>query len=196
MRENFPDMEYSPPGDDIDRRIARRLRQLRTDRGWSLDHLARESGVSRATLSRLENAEVSATAAVLGRLCAAFGITQSRLMLMVEDDFPATVRPADRPLFVDATVGFRRQSVSPPAGALAGEVLACALGPGAVIEYERPPRPGLEHHLLLEEGALTVTVAGVPHHLTPGDCLRYRLEGPSRFETSPDTAARYLLFIV
>jgi transcriptional regulator with XRE-family HTH domain len=39
-----------------DRRLAERLRALRGERGWSLDELARRSGVSRATLSRLENA--------------------------------------------------------------------------------------------------------------------------------------------
>jgi transcriptional regulator with XRE-family HTH domain len=189
-------MEGIGPDHDIDRRIARRLRQLRTERAWSLERLARDSGVSRATLSRLENAEVSATAAVLGRLCASFGITQSRLMLLVEDDFPAVVRPDDRPVYVDASVGFRRQSVSPPAGPLAGEVLSCSLAPGAVIDYERPPRPGLEHHILLEEGNLAVTVGGMTHRLAPGDCLRYRLDGPSRFETPPDRSARYLLFLV
>ena len=52
-------------------RLAQRLRELRHERGWSLDELAARSGVSRATLSRLENNEVSPTAAVLGRLCPA-----------------------------------------------------------------------------------------------------------------------------
>lgn len=56
--------------DDLDARLARRLAELRTSRGWSLDALAARSGVSRATLSRLENAEVSPTAALLGKLCA------------------------------------------------------------------------------------------------------------------------------
>jgi transcriptional regulator with XRE-family HTH domain len=64
----------------IDRRIAQRLRSLRAGRGWSLDELAGRSKVSRATLSRLENAEVSATASVLGKLCAAYDLTMSRLM--------------------------------------------------------------------------------------------------------------------
>ncbi|WP_051556194.1 helix-turn-helix domain-containing protein [Nitratireductor aquibiodomus] len=53
----------------IDQRIAERLRALRQERGWSLEDLATRCGVSRATLSRLENAEVSATANALGRLC-------------------------------------------------------------------------------------------------------------------------------
>jgi transcriptional regulator with XRE-family HTH domain len=71
----------------IDQLIAQRLKLLRAERGWSLDELAKRSNVSRATLSRLENAEVSPTASVLGKICAAYGLTMSRLMYMVEDNF-------------------------------------------------------------------------------------------------------------
>src|SRR5690606_19415232 len=145
-----------PGTDPIDRQIAQRLRTLRAERGWSLDELARRSQVSRATLSRLENAAVSATASVLGKLCAAYGITVSRLMHLAEADYAPLVARADQPVWVDASVGFERRSVSPPAQRLAGEVLECRLAPGARIDYDKPPRPGLEHHLLLLEGQLQV----------------------------------------
>ena len=79
---------------------------------------------------------------------------------------------------------------------LAGEVLACELDAGARIEYPQPPRPNLEHHLLMLEGALHITVDGRRHGLRPGDCLRYQLAGASLFETPRDSGARYLLFIV
>ena len=36
---------------DIERRIAARLAQLRTERDWSLEDVAERSGISRATLS-------------------------------------------------------------------------------------------------------------------------------------------------
>lgn len=189
--ENHPEFDQG-----LDMRIASRLKGLRQERGWSLDELAGRAGVSRATLSRLENAEVSPTASVLGRLCAAYGLTMSRLMLMVEDDFAPLVPESAQPVWVDASAGFRRRSVSPPAAALAGEVLACELDAGARIEYPQPPRPNLEHHLLMLEGALHITVDGRRHALRPGDCLRYQLAGASLFETPPDSGARYLLFIV
>lgn len=178
----------------IDGRIAQRLRSLRLERDWPLDELARRSGVSRATLSRLENAEVSPTASVLGKLCAAYGLTLSRLMHMVEGEFAGLVRRGDQATWSDESVGFERRVVSPPARNLAGEALACALKPGARIAYDGPPRPGLEHHLILLEGALTVTVEGSVHVLSPDDCLRYQLHGPSVFETA--AGARYILFIV
>lgn len=185
-----------PDETSIDRRIARRLRGLRTERGWSLDELARRSEVSRAALSRLENAEVSPTASVLGKLCAAYGLTMSRLMHMVEDGFAPLVRRSAQPVWTDPAVGFRRRSVSPPARTLAAEALECALDPGTRIAYDDTPRPGLEHHLLLIEGRLEVTVGGQAHDLEPGDCLRYQLFGPSAFATPERCGARYVLFIV
>jgi transcriptional regulator with XRE-family HTH domain len=190
-------MEHAITDDAVlDQRLAQRLRALRSERGWSLDELARRSHVSRATLSRLENAEVSPTTAVLGRLCAAFGMTLSRLMHMVEGDFVPLVRREAQPVWSDPDIGFQRRSISPPAQTLAGEGLECRLEPGTHITYDEPPRPGLEHHLLLVDGRLDVTVNGQTYDLNPGDCLRYQLFGPSAFTTPADTGAHYILFVL
>src|SRR5262245_52610887 len=180
----------------IDQRIAQRLRGLRAERNWSLDELASRCNVSRATLSRLENAEVSPTASVLGKLAAAYGLTMSRLMHMVEDDFAPLIRRDAQTVWTDSTIGFRRRSVSPPAQTLAGEVLECELDPGARITYDRPPRTGLEHHLLMIEGRLEVSIDGQTYGLRSGDCLRYQLIGPSAFATHEQCGARYLLFLL
>ncbi len=179
----------------LDRLIAQRLKGLRAERGWSLDELARHSNVSRATLSRLENAEVSPTASVLGKLCAAYGLTMSRLMRMVEDDFAPLIRRDEQSVWTDQTIGFRRRSVSPPARTLAAEALECELGPDARVTYDRPPGSGLEHHLLLIEGQLAVSVDGRTYELRPGDCLRYQLSGPSSFATPNHCAATYRYFV-
>ena len=180
----------------IDRRIALRLKALRAERGWSLDELAGRSNVSRATLSRLENAEVSPTTNVLGKLCAAYDLTMSRLMHMVEGGFVPLIRREAQTVWSDSSIGFRRRSVSPPARTLAGEALECELASGARITYERPPRPGLEHHLIMIEGRLQITTGGETHDLRPGDCLRYQLFGPSAFATPPESGARYMLFML
>ncbi len=180
----------------IDRLLSQRLRELRVERGWSLDELAKRSKVSRATLSRLENAEVSPTTSVLGKLCAVYGLPMSRLLRMVEENFAPLVRRDRQEVWTDAALGFRRRSVSPPAQALAGEALECELAAGARVTYEQSPRPGLEHHLVMLEGELEVSVGGQTYQLRPGDCLRYQLAGPSAFATPAQCAARYLLFIV
>lgn len=180
----------------LDRQIAQRLRALRAERGWSLDELAGLSHVSRATLSRLENAEVSPTASVLGKLAAAYGLTISRLLQMVEEQFEPVIRGDVQMRWRDPSTGFMRRSVSPPSQRLAGEVLECELNAGAHIAYDHSPRPGLEHHLVMVEGRLRVTIDQHTHDLRPGDCLRYQLVGASAFATPKDSGAKYFLFLV
>ena len=46
-------------------------------------------------------------------------------------------------VWTDASVGFRRRSVSPPAQALSGEALECELDAGVRITYDASPRAGL-----------------------------------------------------
>ena len=180
----------------IDQRIAQRLRNLRAERSWSLEELAKRSTISRATLSRLENAEVSPTASVLGKLCAVYGLTMSRLMHIVEADFAPLIRRQSQPVWKDPKIGFQRRSVSPPAQTLAAEALECQLEPGTRITYDASPKQGLEHYLLLIEGRLEVAVDGQTYDLQPGDCLRYQLFGPSAFATPKESLARYILFIL
>lgn len=181
---------------DLTPRLAERLKRLRGEHGLSLDALAEKSGVSRATLSRLENAESSPTAEILGRLCAAYGLPISRLMAMVEDDWRPFMPRGAQPVWTDPKAGFVRRSVSPPARGLAAEVIECELAPGAEIAYERPPVAGLEHHLVMLDGALEIEQDDGRHRLGPGDCLRYQLHGASTFRTSAESGARYILVVV
>lgn len=71
--------------------LAARLRDVRTDRGWTLNDLSAKSLVSKATLSRIENGEVSPNAEVLGKLCAAFGMSLTRLLAPIEAVFQPLV---------------------------------------------------------------------------------------------------------
>ena len=181
---------------EMDIRLAARLKALRTDRGWSLDDLAERSGISRATLSRLEKREVSPTANVLGKLCSTYGLTMSRLLWMVEAAHIPLVVHAEQPIWTDTETGLQRRSVSPPGANLMGEVLECELPADVSIEYAAPATPGLEHHLILLEGALEMNVEGELYRLNPGDCLRYKLYGTSAFRTRQNLGAKYILVVL
>jgi transcriptional regulator with XRE-family HTH domain len=188
--DSVPDMG------SFDVRLAGRLAELRTERGWSLDELAQRSDVSRSTLSRLERGEISPTAALLGKLCAAYERPMSRLLAEVEPEPPQLVRAERQPVWRDTGSGYTRRSVSPPHPGLRGEVVEAVLQAGADIAYEVPPVAGLEHHLWVLDGGLHLTVGDAIHTLRPGDCLRYRLWGPSRFVNPGPGAVRYALLIV
>lgn len=175
--------------------LASHLRELRLARNWTLEQLADHSGISRASLSRIENGEVSPTAETLGLLASAFSIPISQVLLPLESRFTQLVRSADQPVWKSAEGGFRRRNVSPPSQALKGEVIWCRLEPHQSVNYPRPPEPGREHHLILLSGKLSVKLGEVQHDLTPNDCLRYHLSGPSTFTTG-SKAADYMVALV
>lgn len=176
--------------------MAARLAGLRRERGWSLEEVTRRAGVSRSTLSRLERAEISPTATILSKLCTAYGRTMSQLLAEVEPETPQLVRGDRQAVWREETSGFARRSVSPPHTGLRGELVECSLRAGADISYDGSPVPGLEHHLWVLEGTLEVTVGGSAQELWAGDCLRFRLWGPSRFRCCGDEPVRYALMVV
>lgn len=176
-------------------RLAQHLADLRHAQGWSLDHAAAQSGVSRATLGRIEKGQSSPTTETLGQLCVCYQLSMSRLLAMVEDTFSPRISQAHRPKWRDDHSGFERSGISPPAAGLQGEVVQGHLPAGQHLRYDHPPRQGLEHHLVLLSGQLRVEVDGAVHDLKPGDCLRYVLQGPSAFTTTANSAT-YMLFLV
>ncbi|MEA1650371.1 XRE family transcriptional regulator [Nitrospirillum sp. BR 11164] len=181
--------------DPFDQRLAARLSSLRLERGWTLEVLAERSGISRATLSRLERGETSPTAALLGRLCTAYERPMSRLLAEVEADPQQFIPRESQPTWTDPETGFRRRGVSPPAGGYMTEMVEGALPAGAVIAYQAPSVAGLEHHLWMLAGRLELTLDGTHHALSAGDTLRYRLTGGSRFHCPGPEAAHYVIAI-
>src|SRR5258708_36701701 len=96
-------------------RIARRLRLERDMRGWSLADLAERSGVSKATISKIEREEVSPTAVILVRLAGAFDLTLAGLLLRAEGEGERLSRAAEQPVWRDPGTGsLRPQGFSRP----------------------------------------------------------------------------------
>jgi len=179
----------------LDERLAKRIETLRRERGLTLDEVADRSGISRATISRIERGETSPTAHVLGRLCPIFDTTMSQLLLDTEANAPSLLPLRDAMTWTDPETGFRRTSLSPPAPGYAVEVVFAELPPGAAIAYEHPLTGNPEHHIVMLSGTLAMTVEGRRHVLAPYDRLRFILSGPSAFENPGDQLATYLVII-
>lgn len=64
------------------------------------------------------------------------------------------------------------------------------------MAFDASPVPGLEHHLWMLDGALTLDVDGTSFTLRAGDCLRYVLSGPTRFANTGKREARYVVALV
>ena len=124
-----------------------------------------------------------------------FGWTLSRLMAAAETRAPHLVPAAEQAEWTDPESGYRRRIVSPPTPGLRGEVVEVHVPAGASVYFEGSPMAGLEHHLWLLEGALSLEVDGSPFRLRPGDTLRYVLRTVT-VPASPRREARYVIGMV
>lgn len=66
------------------RRIAAELKRLREERGLTLDHAARELGVARSTMSRMENAQVSVRPGDVRTLLELYGVEPADVAALVQ----------------------------------------------------------------------------------------------------------------
>ena len=186
------DIKPVPP----DAALAARLTRLRQARGWSLEELAENCSISRASLSRIERGETSPTAHVLGQLAAAYQMPMAALFSGLEDPGEDLVSCADQTEWTDPGAGFRRRSVSPARPGYKGSIIEGTLPAGSEVTYSDTPIPGLEHHLLLRSGRLEVELGETSHVLEAGDCLRFKLTGGNRYRAPGPEDAHYTLCVI
>jgi transcriptional regulator with XRE-family HTH domain len=179
----------------LDLNVAVRVQALRKARGLTLDQLAALSDVSRAMISRIERAEVSATASLLARLAAALGVALADLF---EDDSRGVEiirRAGEGQTRVDPASGYVRRNVS-PRGETGTTIVDVMLPPGARVAYDNLTPQPIEQFVWVLDGTLALSVAGAESVLTAGDCRRMRLDAEVVFENRTEEPARYAVVIV
>ena len=184
-----------PTADNLEHRVAARLRQLRADQGLTLDELAKQSGVSRSMISLVERAESSPTASVLDKLAASLGVTLAALFAEQErPDAVPLARRADQPEWRDPATAYVRRNLSPPGYPSPIELVEVILPPGARVAYDTASRLSIvEQQVWLLEGDIEMTVGDRVHRLAAGDCLAMRVDRPISFHNPAAEAARYLV---
>lgn len=188
---------------DLDRRIAARVRALRSSAGLSLEALAERSGVSRSMISLIERGEASPTAVVLDKLATGLGVLLSSLFDGGGDDgkSPAKrpgplARAKDQPLWKDPASGYVRRSVTPSGAPQPMRIVEVRFPAGARVAFDNEGRDAsVCQQVWLLEGRMELTVGRERHRLEPGDCLAMRLDEPVMFHNPTRKAARYVVVI-
>jgi len=183
----------------LDALIARRIRRERKARGWSIADLAAASGVSRAMISKVERAEASPTAALLGRLSGAFHLTVSTLLARAEADAgaaPARVaRAAAQPVWTDPATGYRRRAVSPLGSD--PELVEVELPPGARVAYTAASVAFLRGQVVVVlAGRLVIEEGAAETVLGAGDSLAFDLAAPRGHAFRNPSGARACRYLV
>ncbi|MEJ0074089.1 MAG: XRE family transcriptional regulator [Alphaproteobacteria bacterium] len=181
--------------DTLTSAISARVRGERTARRWSLDDLAERASVSKAMISKIERAEVSPTAALLGRLSAAFGLTLSALL--AEDETPrrGPVRAKTQAIWRDPATGYVRRQVAASATSPI-ELTEVDLPPGASVSFPAASYTRMSHVIWVLAGRLTFAEGDVTHDLGPGDSLEFGPPADCTYRNDGSTPCRYLVVLV
>lgn len=181
--------------DDLSEPLAARIRSERDARGWSLAELAGRSGVSKAMLSRVERGEASPTAALLGRISGALGLTLSRLLARAEGGASRLTRAAEQPVWHDPETRYRRRQVSAEPD-LPLELTEVALPAGATVAFPAASYAFLRQVIWVLEGTLDFVEDGTRHRLEAGDSLRLGPPSDCAFANPGPAACRYLVAVL
>jgi transcriptional regulator with XRE-family HTH domain len=148
-------------------------------------------------ISKVERAEASPTAALLGRLSGAFHLTVSTLLARAEADAgPSRIaRAADQPLWTDPATGYLRRAVSPPGAE--PELVEVELPPGARVDFTAASFAFLRGQVVrVLAGRLVVEEGGEEAALGPGDCLAFDLAAPRGHAFRNPSATRPCRYLV
>jgi transcriptional regulator with XRE-family HTH domain len=178
---------------DIDQRIGTRIRELRGQKGLTLDALAERADVSRAMLSRIERGESSPTAQLMNKVCGGLGITLSALF--AEDTAAASPlsRRDAQPVWRDPATRYLRREVSPAGSSL--DIVDVEFPPRKSVAFDNMRMPNVEQQVWVLEGVLEMDVGGESFRLNEGDCLKMHLGQPLVFRNPTRRSTRYAVIL-
>ena len=168
--------------DDVGQILCDRVRELRRQRGWTLEQLSASCGVSRSMLSQIERNQANPTLGVAFRIAGAFGLTLGDLV-DVPDATPRidVVRRSDRTYHYRSGDLVKIRTLSPPHLEKDVEFYELTLRPGGAL-VSQPHFEGVREVLTVEKGTVQVTCSTdhvVLHH---GDSAHYAADVPHGIE--------------
>jgi transcriptional regulator with XRE-family HTH domain len=157
---------------DISGALARTVQQLRAERGWSLDQLAARSGVSKGVLVALEQARSNPNLTTLSRVSDAFGVPVTRLLDMPEEPHVRISGPDQARTLWRGPRGGTGTIIAATDPPWAAELWHWALQPGESFGGDAHA-PATREMAWVEEGTLTLAVAGRSYQVPSGHCARF-----------------------
>ena len=180
--------------DEAETRLARFIRQEREARGWSIADLAERSGVSRASISKIERGEASPTAVILVRIAGAFDLTLAGLLARAAGGTERLSRAAQQPLWRDPASGYLRRQIFERADHPV-ELVSVDLPAGARVGFPASSYRRFRQLLWMVHGKLVIEEGGARYTLEAGDCFGFGAPADVTFANETDAPCRYLVAV-
>lgn len=194
MKAKIASKKSATAAQEITQYLCRRVKELRRQRGWSLDALSQASGVSRSMLSQVERNQANPTLAVTMRIAQAFDLSLGELVENPRSSGAIQVIRAD-----DATYHYRSEpecrirTLSPLHLEKDVEFYEVELLAGGRLESS-PHFEGTREFLTVQRGRVRVRSGEDQATLGRGDSCSYRADVPHAIENIGRGVA--LLFLV
>ncbi len=186
----------APDPEGIHRHLGGRVKQLRAERGWSLEALARASGVSRSMLSDIEREQANPTLAVTLRIARAFGLSLGELLESPGASSAITViRAGDRAYLYRSDPDVQIRTLSPLHLEKDVELYEIRLQTGGALR-SAPHYEGTREFLAVQKGQVRVESAGDAESLGAGDSATYRADLPHALVNSGRGEAVVFLVVI
>jgi len=169
------------------------LRRLRTRRGYSLERLAKISGVSRAMLGQIELGRSVPTINLLWKVARALDVPFAALISDTRPGTPVLLRAALAKTLVSQNGSFSSRALFPFDAPHKVEFYELRLAAHASEEAEPHP-PGTQENLVVCTGSVVIDAGGATHHLGPGDAILFEADVPHSYRNGGDVEA--LMFLV
>ncbi|MEN8406011.1 helix-turn-helix domain-containing protein [Acinetobacter seifertii] len=184
--------------DDINIRIAHRIRELRLARGYTLEMLATRCQVSRSAISLIERGETSPTAIVLEKL--ANGLEVPLTQIFINETSSSSPQPFihrnEQAEWRDPETGYIRRTVSPPNLRLPFQIVEIEFPPHSRVTYEiSESSKVVQQQLWVVEGQIDIQLGNNSYALGQGDCLAMQLDQPVIYSNNSSQVARYILVV-
>ena len=184
------------PAEAINRHLGARVKQLRRDKGWSLETLASASGVSRSMLSQIEREQANPTLAVTLRIAHAFEIDLGELINMPTASSSLNViRANDRTFHYRSDKNCKIRTLSPLNLEKDVEFYEVQLKRGGALKSQAHFE-GTREFLTIEQGQVRVESGDENDVLDQGDSANYRADIPHAIVNTGRSIATLFLVVI
>lgn len=165
---------------ELDAVVGQNLKTLRTERGLSLDQLARLTGLSRSVLGQIELGKAPSSVSVVWRIAQAFGVHFSALLQSGGRLENTVLRAADAKRLIGPDGRFSSRALYPFSEKPSAEFYELYLGAHA-REDAQAHAPGTRENLIVTSGKLELTCGAEKWELSKGDAIVFTADKPHTY---------------
>jgi rhodanese-related sulfurtransferase/transcriptional regulator with XRE-family HTH domain len=165
----------------LDAVVGDNLKRERAARGWSLDDLAREAGISRTLLGQIELGRTTPSLGVVWKIAQALGVPFATLLSQPAPRIGTTVTHRDSAKKLTSADGrVTSRALYPPGDPGAAEFYELCLAPHSREDAE-PHRPGTRENLVVASGRLELKFGSETLQLSRGDAVNFAADQPHAY---------------